>query len=40
MTNGAPNQYTVYLNLTCTLKTAKQAAPTLQFLRKKIKMIF
>ena len=36
-TNGVPNQYTEYLNLI--LKTAKRAAPTLRFSRKKIKMM-
>ena len=34
-TNGVPNQYTEYLNLI--LKTAKRAAPTLRFSRKKLK---
>ena len=34
-TNGMPNQYTEYLNLI--FKTAKRAAPTLRFSRKKLK---
>ena len=34
-TNGVPNRYTEYLDLI--LKTARRAAPTLRFSRKKIK---
>ena len=34
-TNGVPNQHTGYLNLI--LKTAKRAAPTIRFSRKKLK---